>query len=279
MATRPVFVPKDTPPYYASVDIEFDWNGGFATTQKQKNIRALHEGFNRRYLGKRALEISSKSYQDGGEDLSAFFLKKHVPSKNADYTVECVFQSGKVFENGGPYLDLLDKTSREAKKDERLHNSGRLKNFTFEGLEFPLKPETLFYDYLYLNALLENPDKAKVLLDYDGFTDIEFNPERSRNCQAKSCAAYVALKNLGLLDKVRDYESFKELYVTNTLVKEPKPVTPLIKINVNDKIIHQIYGEGMVVNVDDRLVTILFNDEIGEKKLGLDWVIKNTKIN
>lgn len=38
---------------------------------------------------------------------------------NYNYSVECAFQSSKVFENGGAYTDLLYKTSREA-KDERL---------------------------------------------------------------------------------------------------------------------------------------------------------------
>lgn len=277
MATRPVFVPKDTPPYYSSVDIDFDFNPGFSVTQKQRNIKAIHENFNRRTLGKKALEISSKSYQEDGEDLSAFFLKKYVPSRNENFTVECVFQSGKVFENGGPYLDLLDKTSKEAKKDERLRSSGRLTNFVFEGLEFPLRPETLFYDYLYLNALLENPDKAQILLNYDGFTDIEFNPEKSRNCQAKSCAAYVALHKLGLLDKVKDYESFKELYKTSAAARQPEPVKPKIKVKVGDDIIHPVYGDGKIVNIDERFITLSFPD-VGEKKLSSDWVINNCKL-
>lgn len=71
---------------------------------------------------------------------------------------------------------------------------------------------TAFYDWLYLNALLEHPDLAEPLLRYDGFTDIEFNPEKSLSTQTRSAAMYVALARAGLLDKVRDYGEFIKLY-------------------------------------------------------------------
>ncbi|MGN0514461.1 MAG: DUF6977 family protein [Lachnospiraceae bacterium] len=58
--------------------------------------------------------------------------------------------------------------------------------FSFEGNEFPLEPWTAFYDYIYLNALLENEDLAQIVLQYDALTDIEFNPNKSLNCQAKA---------------------------------------------------------------------------------------------
>ena len=38
---------------------------------------------------------------------------------------------------------------------------------------------------------------AEKLLDYDGFTDIVFNPQKSINCQARSCAIYVGMKRKG----------------------------------------------------------------------------------
>lgn len=184
----------------------------------------MHDAFERRFHGIKALEVSSKSLQDGGVELSAFNLKKFVPSKNKKYSVECVFQSGKVFEQGGPYTDLLDKTSIEAKKDERLNNSGNLVKFVFEGNEFPLRPETLFYDFLYINALIENPELAEKLNGYDGFTDIEFNPNKSRNCQAKACAAYSALKDLGLLKEATNFESFKKLYLRGVTISQVEKV-------------------------------------------------------
>ena len=132
MASRPVYVAKEKAPFFDTVMVEFDWNGGFAKTQKQKNIKAIHSSFSRRMPNKKVLEISSKSMQDGGEALSAFFLPKYVPALEQSVPVECVFQSGKVFEQGGPYVDLLTVSPREAKRDERLKNSGKLFSFHLE---------------------------------------------------------------------------------------------------------------------------------------------------
>jgi len=41
---------------------------------------------------------------------------------------------------------------------------------------------------------------SKAVLGYDGFTDIEFNPERSVNCQARSVALFCSLTNAGALE-------------------------------------------------------------------------------
>ena len=113
---------------------------------------------------------------------------------------------------GGPYIDLLTVSPREAKRDERLKSSGKLISFTFDEGNFPLIPKTIFYDYLYINALFENEELAKVALEYDTFTDIEFNLEKSINCQAKAAATFVSLSKMGLLDKVKDFSSFFLLY-------------------------------------------------------------------
>lgn len=280
MAYRPVFRPTNNIPYYHPVSIEFKFNSGFSVSQKQKNIVNLHEQYERLHEGEKVLEVSSKSMQDGGKQLSAFNLKKFVPSKNAYYPLECVFQSGKVFSDGGPYLDLLEKTPKEAKKDDRLQNSGRLTKFVFEGIDFPLEPKTLYYDYLYINALIENPELAEVLMEYDGFTDIEFNPGKQINCQAKSCAAYVSLRKLGLLDKVKDFESFKKLYVEEVPEENLEESNEqLINYEVGEKIEHPDYGIGEIVDVKERSLSIKFfvNEEEIIKKLGIDWCRLNIK--
>ena len=45
----------------------------------------------------------------------------------------------------------------------------------------------------------------------DGFTDIEFNPKRGINCQARACALYVALSSNHLLEQAtRSPETFVE---------------------------------------------------------------------
>lgn len=149
--------------------------------------------------------------QDGGVELSAFYLLKFVPSLGKSVPVENVFQAGKVFVNGGPFTDLLHVSPKEAKRDERLRSSGRLISFRFEGQDFPLLPQTAFYDYLYLNALLENEKLAKIALEYDAFTDVEFNPDKSINCQAKAAATFVSLSRMGLVERVKEVEEFIDL--------------------------------------------------------------------
>ncbi len=215
MAVRPVFMANDKAPYFVTEDIEFKWNGGFSLSQKRANIKSIHEEFLKKHPEKKILEISSKSAQEGGEQLSAFFLKKYVPELEKSVPVECVFQSGKVFQNGGPYADLLNVTPKEAKTDTRLKESGALVKFVFNGKEFPLEPKTVFYDYIYINALLENIKQAETALNYDAFTDIEFNPAKSINCQAKAAAVFVSLCRNGLKDKIKDFESFFSLFKSN----------------------------------------------------------------
>ena len=70
MAVRPVYEVKECAPFFNCVNVEFEWNGGFAKSQKQKNIRALHENYQYCRTDKSVLEISSKSMQDDGEALS-----------------------------------------------------------------------------------------------------------------------------------------------------------------------------------------------------------------
>ena len=156
MAKRPVFFPISRVPYVDVYQPEFPWNGGFAVSQKRKNIDALHEAFLARFPGRNPLEISSKSAQPLGVSLSAFNLKKSVPSLGISVPVECVFQGGKVFSGGGPFTDLYTVSPRDAKRDPRLKERGMLKSFYYEGETYPTVPGTAFYDWLYIKALLEN---------------------------------------------------------------------------------------------------------------------------
>lgn len=200
MANRPIFLPS--PGAYGLVRetaLEFQWFAGLSVAQKQRSIDALHESGKRSLGLKNILEISSKSRTPLGVSLSAFNLQLELASRRV--SVEVAFQAGKVFESGGPYLDLLNGSSREAKQDPRLKNSGALVRFEHCGQVWPLEPRTAFYDWLYTKALLENPDLSEQLTAYDAFTDIEFNPKKSLNCQARSAALFVALKSARLLDE------------------------------------------------------------------------------
>jgi hypothetical protein len=172
-----------------------------AASQKQKSVDSLH-GAALKQLGIcNVLEVSSKSREELGIALSAFNLTFTTVKLKRTLTVECAFQGSKVFERGGPFTDIFEMTSREAKKNERLRSSGRLTGFRFFGTDWGLEPQTAFYDWLYINALKKNPNLTEHLPEYSAFTDIEFNPERSINCQAYSVALYLSLDKRNLLDE------------------------------------------------------------------------------
>lgn len=149
--------------------------------------------------------------QKNGPALSAFALPKYVPALGKSVPLENVFQAGKVFEHGGPYPDLLTLSPRDAKRDERLRTGGKLTGFVFDGKTYPTEPKTAFYDYLYITALLENPALTETVLSYNAFTDIEFNPQKSLNCQAAAAARLVSLHRLGLLKEPFPFEDFLHL--------------------------------------------------------------------
>ena len=208
MANRPVYVASDKYPYVKKINTEFKFFPGFAPSQKKLSIASLHESFLGKYPDKKILEISSKSEIELGVKLSAFNLQIITPKTAKKFSVENAFQSSKVFENGGPYKDLLYKTAREAKKDPRIRNSGNIVAFKFFNYDFPTEPKTFFYNWLYVNALNINPDLKGEILNYDCFTDIEFNPKKSINCQAEAAAIFVGLSKAGLLDEALQKEKF-----------------------------------------------------------------------
>ena len=214
MAERPVFIPTPmAETLVATKSVVFKWFPGMSTSQKQKSIESLHSAAQDSIpQAHKILEVSSKSKEDLGVALSAFNLKFTTLKHNLTLSVECAFQGSKVFELGGPYKDIFGLSSREAKKDERIRNSGRLIKFQFFNADWDLEPRTAFYDWLYINALKKQPKNIiDELLEYSAFTDIEFNPERSINCQAYSIALFVSLHKQGCLEKAT---SSKEQFLT-----------------------------------------------------------------
>jgi hypothetical protein len=208
MAERPIFIARpESPGLVEELFLELRWHSGFAPIQKERNIKALHETACAAGLCN-ILEVSSKSDKQRGQHLSAFYLK--VKSASIGETpLECAFQGSKVFERGGPFTDLYRMEPKEAKRDPRLQQSGPLVGFQFDGFDFPLEPKTVFYDWLYAGCIYPHREWARKLLDYSGFSDIEFNPNRSINCQARSIALFLSLLKRGQLDEaVRSPSNF-----------------------------------------------------------------------
>ena len=68
---------------------------------------------------------------------------------------------------------------------------------------FRLEPRTFFYDWLYVSALAGHPELVNELEHRAAFTDIEFNPKRSINCQAHSVALFQGIAGGRRRDSLR----------------------------------------------------------------------------
>lgn len=213
MADRPIYIPAyKTELLVETKFVEFTWHPGMAPSQRQKSIAALHRSAIDAGICKYPLEVSTKSLSELGTQLSAFNLSCRTEKHDREFTVETAYQSSKVFTRGGPYKDLLYGSSIAAKKDPRLQDSGELTGFLFFGVHWSIEPKTAFYDWIYLNALRKNQWAIEGLGDHDAFTDIEFNPKRSINCQAYSVALFKSLDGRGLLsDALESKEAFLDI--------------------------------------------------------------------
>lgn len=213
MANRFVYYvdPKDFK--YKQIDISFKWYPGFSKEQKQKSIEDLHCQFLKEKITDQILEVSSKSMKEIGINSSAFNLKISTIKGNL-FSVEQLFQSSKVYKKAGNQNYLLEKgyNSKEMKQKLReIDNNDYMTKYSSFGHDFPLEPKNLFYTWLYINALNKNPETAEEILEYEAFTDIEFNPNRSFNCQAEACAIYVSLvKRKCLQQALTSVDDFKK---------------------------------------------------------------------
>ncbi|MBY8150444.1 DarT1-associated NADAR antitoxin family protein [Vibrio parahaemolyticus] len=201
MASRPIFISKRDFPFVEEKQVEFTWHPGFSILQKQKSIADLHRSFQMLVPTSNTLEVSSKSDKELGVALSAFNLKVSL-NKGDSVAVENLFQASKIFENGGPYKDLLYISPLDAKRDNRLKESGKVIGFKGKEQVWPTEPKTLYYDWIYINALHSNKNLRESVQKFDSFSDIEFNPMKSFNCQARSVALYVSLSKINKIEKV-----------------------------------------------------------------------------
>ena len=219
MARRPVFVPEpDGHGLVRETLVEFEWHPGFSVAQKQRSIRALHDAVRHSPQHQRILEVSTKGEEPLGRQLSAFELQKTLPDDGFRTCLEAAFQASKVFLDGDQSTQLSElyrnRDARDVKRIMRPWQSIPLTHFRFGTEEWPLEPKSAFYDWLYVRALCEHERSDEIqreIAQYDGFTDIEFNPRKSFNCQARSCALFVALTKRSALDKTETRNAFLKL--------------------------------------------------------------------
>ncbi len=220
MAEKSVFVSKDVYPFFEEVHVNIDWFGGFALSQKRKCQIGLHQNFLMEYPGAKVLEISSSSLMSLGYKLSAMNLSKRTSQGLT--SVESAFQSSRIYSNGeetiGPFPEYLFLPGRECRRLVKEAAKGmHSEKYEFDGMTFyaPSYHLTQFYDFLYLNALLEPENKevkdALLAGEYTAFTDLA---SKALNCQARSAAIFVGLVKAGLIDEVREYSSYLKLFRT-----------------------------------------------------------------
>lgn len=187
MAVRPIFISTgDIEKPVLVQDVSFGWISGMSYSQKCKRRDSLAQSISKLYDIKRWLEISTKSDKEIGVDLSALNLL--LKTTSGTETVEHIYQNSKVYGDKG------------------------IIGFKYNNCMFPNVPKNMFYDYIYMYALLQNPDLIKKFIEYDIFTDIEFNPNKSLNTQARAAAIFKTLwvnRSLGI---IKDQEKFKEYY-------------------------------------------------------------------
>ncbi len=214
MAERLVFSPDPDGCLVQEHKVQFQWFPGFSLGQKQRSIESLHRAAEAD-LGGPILEVSTKSPSCLGRKLSAFNLS--ISHRGRRIVLEAAFQGSKVFEGrNGPGESLFsERSGRDVKWLMRPYADSPLKEFRWNEESWPLQPLSAFYDWLYLQALGElnssDPGFGPCLGKYKGFTDIEFNHKKSLNCQARSCALYVALlrrEDQGWLDRVPERADF-----------------------------------------------------------------------
>lgn len=221
MAERSVFVSKTVYPYFEEVFVDLDWFGGFALSQKRKCEIGLHQNFLKAYPEEKVLEISGASTVRLGARLSAMHLSKRTA--NGLTSVESAFQSSRIYktdagETIGPFPEYLFLDGHACKKLVKAASKGLIsREYRFDGMTFfaPRHHISQFYDYLYLNALLEpeNEEVRNELLEkgYTAFSDLA---TKSLNSQARAAAIFVGLTRAGKIDEVRDMASYLALFRT-----------------------------------------------------------------
>lgn len=209
--TKIAFIVKDNK--IIEKQYTFNFYGGFALSQKQKTIDAFHEELKNDGL-KNILEVSRKSKNQLGNALSAFNLMLNI--KGITRSIESVYQSSKVFNNNIQFKEVLDYEPLMAKrfiKENVEKNNLILTSFNCFGIEFPLYPITIFYDYIYVLALSQHNDIASNVIKNDCFTDIEFNHKKQHASQARSCAIFKYLYDNKLVSiSLDNFNEFKKVY-------------------------------------------------------------------
>lgn len=187
---------------------DFKWEPGMSTAQRRRSCINLHEVLKDK--GYYPFDASTASPNPFGVELSAFNLKWKRRS------IECWYQGSKVYEKAGVQHSLYDMPSREAKRKMKELSGDKLIGFNLDGEDFPLFPRTVFYDWLYLNGMLETYGEKASFSEYDCFTDIQATMAVEA-CQAKALCIYVLLQKTNQFAVLNSFDTFIQWHKKNVL--------------------------------------------------------------
>lgn len=218
MATRIVFIPQERPPFYKTLEVEFDWVKGLPSLKNAIENAAALQRRAEACLGGEAKVIEVSRAGTIARDLSAFRLQLSI-LPNRLLPLEVVYQSAKVWNADRECKDLLTidlKGVRGSRRAKKAANSKRVEKTTLVSFclkvgqaqeEFATKPFDAFYNWLYITTLRQphNRELVNSVLEavkhldtsHIGFCDVFFKSEDKLgtryNCQARSVAVFVGL--------------------------------------------------------------------------------------
>ena len=212
IAVRTAFYLKDGK--VISRNVSFERSLGISAADKKRSVASLHKMLIECDNTSNPLEVSINGKEPLGIKLGSFNLRLD------GHVFENVVQSSKIFKNGGPYRELLNVQPKVAKRDKRIRQSGEVMGFNYKGVKFPTEPKTVFFDYIYINAVKQtlNADEISKIAEFTHFTDTEFNPPSSINTQAKSVSIIkLMLEMFGEIPEM-NIDEFIKFHKENVLV-------------------------------------------------------------
>ena len=191
MAVRPIYISTNIPENpFIKKDIEFNWIKGMSYKQKCKRREEFHKAIanTKLYNIDKVLEISTKSDKELGVKLSALNLMVPIID-GKKMSVEDIYQKAKIYDDEHHIIE-----------------------FKYLNTVFENEPYSMFYDYVYMLGLHANKELLTELNNYDIFTDIEFNPSKQLNTQARAAAIWNTLYRNNMIKILKDKEEFKRYY-------------------------------------------------------------------
>lgn len=206
MAVRKAYFPVPEFPYFKEAPVAFRWVNG----SRHQNSQVVLDAFHGIYPDTPALEVSLASRQPEGIAAAAMKLPLRLETLPQEVPVGIVYEASRVFENGGPYEELLQCSRQKVQKDHRLQQSGACTGYRLEGRDYLTEPYPYaFFNWLYGCALRQHPDRAGNILNFGAFLDLDLgSAKKDKNSPARAAAVYAGLSAAGKLDCLDSYAAF-----------------------------------------------------------------------